>query len=229
MTAGPQRPIAPSGSQVELARGDQRAVVVQVGGALCSYVASGHELLDGYGPDQRCTDARGQSLISWPNRLRDGRYTFEGQEHQLPLTEPGKHNAIHGLVRWANWTVAEQAEDHATMAQVLHPQSGWPFALDLRIEYTLSDEGLAVRTTATNVGRDRCPYGAGAHPYLQLGTSTINPLVVQAPGRRRLLSDEQGIPIGEEPVDGTEFDFGDGLRILQPGESLSTTWGIAPT
>ena len=80
--------------------------MVEVGGALRSYVASGHELLDGYGAQERCTAARGQSLIPWPNRLRDGRYSFDGEEHQLPLTEPAKHNAIHGLVRWANWSAA---------------------------------------------------------------------------------------------------------------------------
>ena len=40
--------VAPSGQPFELRLGDQRAVVVEVGGALRSYVASGHELLDGY-------------------------------------------------------------------------------------------------------------------------------------------------------------------------------------
>ena len=92
----------------------------------------------GYGVQERCTAARGQSLIPWPNRLRDGRYSFEGEEHQLPLTEPAKHNAIHGLVRWANWSAASQAEDRVTMAHLLHPQSGWPFALSLEIEYRLA-------------------------------------------------------------------------------------------
>ena len=86
------------------AAASDRAVVVEVGGALRSYIAAGHELLDGYAVEQRATAARGQTLIPWPNRLRDGRYRFDGEEHQLPLTEPEKHNAIHGLVRWANWS-----------------------------------------------------------------------------------------------------------------------------
>src|SRR4051794_5481791 len=37
------------------------------------------------------------------HRIADGRYTFDGTEHQLPLTEPAAHNAIHGLTRWAHW------------------------------------------------------------------------------------------------------------------------------
>jgi aldose 1-epimerase len=203
----PPRPIAPSGSQFELSHRDQRAIVVEVGGALRSYLVSGHELLDGYGRAERCTSARGQSLIPWPNRLRDGRYSFAGSEHQLPLSEPANHNAIHGLVRWASWRRAARAPARVRMEHVLHPQSGWPFALALAIEYELSDAGLTVRTTATNVGAKACPYGAGAHPYLTLGTERIDSLVVQAPGQRHMLTDERGIPTGGAPVADTRFDF----------------------
>jgi aldose 1-epimerase len=216
-------PVNPSGSQFELRCGDQRAVVVEVGGALRSYVAAGHELLDGYRAQERCTAARGQSLIPWPNRLRDGRYSFEGEEHQLPLTEPAKHNAIHGLVRWANWSAASRAEDRVTMAYLLHPQSGWPFALSLEIEYRLADNGLTVQTRATNVGSGACPYGAGAHPYLTLGTDTIDPLHLQAPGQRYMTSDERGIPTGSEPVEGTDFDFLNAREV--GGTQLDTGYG----
>ncbi len=198
---------APSGRQFVLRFGDQRAVVVEVGGGLRSYVVSGHELLDGYEAEERCTSARGQSLIPWPNRLRDGRYAFEGEEHQLPLTEPAKHNAIHGLVRWANWSAPSREEHRVSMRHLLHPQSGWPFALSLEIEYCLSSDGLTVQTRASNVGSGACPYGAGAHPYLTLGTDKIDPLRLRAPGQRYMISDERGIPTGSEPVAGTEFDF----------------------
>jgi aldose 1-epimerase len=216
-------PVNPSGRQFELRCGDQRAVVVEVGGALRSYVAAGHDLFDGYEAEQRCTAARGQSLIPWPNRLRDGRYSFEGEQHQLPLTEPAKHNAIHGLVRWANWSAASQAEDRVTMTHVLHPQSGWPFTLSLEIEYSLSRDGLTVHTRASNVGSGACPYGAGAHPYLTLGTDTIDPLHLQAPGQGHLTSDERGIPTGSEPVEGTEFDF---LNAREIGDTqLDTGYG----
>jgi aldose 1-epimerase len=90
---------------------------------------------------------------------------------------------------------------------VLHPQPGYPFSLALRLEYALSDAGLEVRTTATNVGREACPYGAGAHPYLTIGTATVDPLVLRAPGGTVVESDERGLPVGRTAVDGTEYDF----------------------
>ncbi|MGH9063881.1 MAG: aldose 1-epimerase family protein [Acidimicrobiales bacterium] len=198
---------APAGAQVELAFHDQRAHVVEVGGAVRAYTAGDRPLLDGYGAAERCTGARGQSLIPWPNRLRDGRYTFGGLDHQLPLTEPARQNAIHGLVRWANWTVAEQDRARVTMAHTLHPRDGWPFTLGLRIAYELGEDGLSVRTTATNLGGGPCPYGAGAHPYLTLGTGSIDELSLRAPGTRWMRTDDRMIPEGLEPVDQSSYDW----------------------
>jgi galactose mutarotase-like enzyme len=89
----------------------------------------------------------------------------------------------------------------------LYPQPGYPFALRLCIEYALSDGGLRVHTTATNVGRDPCPYGCGAHPYLTLGTRIVDGLILRVPGRTFLQSDGRGLPIGRKAVEDTEFDF----------------------
>lgn len=199
--------VPPSGEQVELRHGDQRAIVVEVGGGLRAYSAAGRELLDGYGEDEMCTVARGQSLIPWPNRLRDGSYQFGGQQYQLPLTEPAKHNAIHGLIRWANWTVADRDQGRVRMEHVLHPQDGYPFALALALQYELADTGLSVVTSATNVGDQPCPFGAGAHPYIKLGDGLIDDCTLRAPGASRMPTDEQAIPTGSEAVEGSQYDF----------------------
>jgi aldose 1-epimerase len=205
VTARP--PISPSGEQVEISFAEQRAVIVEVGGGLRSYAVSGRECLDGYGLDEMCRSGRGQVLMPWPNRLQDGSYDFGGRGHQLALTEPEARNAIHGLVRWAPWQVAGREPHRVAMAYALHPQPGYPFALALRIDYELSENGLTVRTTATNVGRDACPFGAGAHPYLTVGTPTVDPLTLRVPGSTLVETDARGLPVGTKPVDGTEHDF----------------------
>jgi aldose 1-epimerase len=199
--------IAPSGEQIEIARGDQRAVIVEVGGGLRAYSAGGRALIDGYAAEAMSSSGRGQVLIPWPNRLEDGGYAFDGRRHQLPLNEPEHGNAIHGLVRWANWTVAVREPHRAVMAHVLHPQPGYPFALALRIDYALTEGGLRVRTTATNVGGEACPFGAGAHPYLTLGTATIDSLALRAPARTVLRADARGLPVGWQAVERTQYDF----------------------
>jgi aldose 1-epimerase len=198
---------APSGKQIELVADGQRAVVVEVGGGIRSYSVDGEDVLDGYAADSMCTSGRGQVLIPWPNRLQGGSYEFAGRRQQLSLTEPEQGNAIHGLVRWSAWDVAERGAERVVLEHVLHPQPGYPFRLDLRIEYTLSTTGLAVRTTASNSGDDVCPYGCGAHPYLTVGTASVDSVTLRALAGRVVFSDERGIPNGDAAVDGTAYDF----------------------
>jgi len=205
--SGADGTVPPSGEQIEIAFGDQRAVVVEVGGGLRSYTASGRDVLDGYGPDEQASSGRGQVLAPWPNRVQDGTYEFDGRRHRLPLTEPERSNAIHGLVRWAGWRVGDREARRVVMEHVVHAQPGYPFTLALDVEYALSDTGLSVQTTARNLGAAACPYGCGHHPYLTVGTDDVDTVELQAPGRRVLLSDERSLPAGTKPVDGTEYDF----------------------
>jgi aldose 1-epimerase len=197
----------PSGGQLELVHGDQRAVVVEAGGGLRAYSAGGRELLDGYGSDEMCSSGRGQVLLPWPNRIEDGIYEFDGRTHTLPLDEPARRNAIHGLVRWSAWTTREREPRRVVLEHTIHPRPGYPFSLAVSIEYALSGDGLSITTTATNSGSQPCPYGCGAHPYLTIGTALIDSVVLTAPGRAVLRSDERGLPTGQVAVAGTEYDF----------------------
>jgi aldose 1-epimerase len=93
------------------------------------------------------------------------------------------------------------------MRHRLHPQQGYPFDLDLSVEYSLSERGLTVRMAAVNVGSGSCPFGAGAHPYLTVGTQHIDSATLQLPAETWLESDERAIPIARAAVRGTQFDF----------------------
>jgi aldose 1-epimerase len=206
-------PPAERGEEVELASGSQRVSVIRLGGGLRSYEAGGREILDGFPAGERPTSGRGQVLAPWPNRIENGSYEFDRKRMQLPLTEPEHGNAIHGLVRWATWNVVDQSSHRVLMDYLLEPQPGYPFALALGIEYSLSDAGLTVTLTARNVGPEPCPYGSGQHPYLTLGTPTIDTLRLQVPADVVAFSDDRGIPVRSEPVDGTDRDFRAGRAI----------------
>jgi aldose 1-epimerase len=180
---------------------------VEVGGGLRTYRVGDRALLDGYDADEMCPTGRGQVLLPWPNRLEDGTYEFEGRVHRLPLNEPESRNAIHGLVRWSAWSLREREPARIVVERQLHPQPGYPFSLGVGIEYALSDDGLTVATTATNTGEDPSPYGCGFHPYLTVGTPTVDSVVLKAPGRAVLSTDDRGLPTGRTSVEGTEYDF----------------------
>jgi aldose 1-epimerase len=206
-------PPPPSGMQVELSCGEQRATIVEVGGGIREYEVAGRPVLDPYPADAIADGAHGAPLVPWPNRLRDGRYRFDGAEHQVPLTEPERGTAIHGLLRWRAWRVIEANGHRAVMGIRLHPMPGYPFTLDARIEYRLGTHGLEVTTTATNLGDSDCPYGCGQHPYLSPGTGTIDDCSLQLDAATRIVTDERGLPTGREPVADTPFDFRNGRRL----------------
>ena len=113
-------------------------------------------------------------LAPWPNRLGDGRYSFEGVEAQAPLNELPANNAIHGLVRWLPWRMVGRAQNQVTMAVELRPSPAYPFALRLTVEYRLGRDGLTVVADADNFGTTDLPFGLGFHPYLTVGTTTVD-------------------------------------------------------
>jgi len=198
--------VTPSGRQIEIRSGEHRATVVEVGGGVRTYDVGGVPVLDGYPETAMVTAARGQPLIPWPNRLHGGRYTWDGIEHDVPMQEVDKRNALHGLCRFVSWSVAEQSESAVTMSLRLHPSPPYPFLLDLAIRYSLAADGLTVATTATNSGDVPAPYAQGAHPYVTVGM-LLDEAELTVPARSWLPTDADQIPIGVEAVDGTAFDF----------------------
>lgn len=198
----------PSGAQFEIKHGDQRATVVEVGGGLREYSVAGRDVLEPYPLAAICDGAHGMPLIPWPNRLADGRYSFGGVEHQVALSEPETHNAIHGFLRWRSWQELTRSGSAVSVGNLLHPMPGYPYALDVRITYELGEQGLTVTTTARNVGSERCPYACGQHPYLAPGEGSVDDCTLELPAATRILTDEQRkLPVGREPVAGTPFDF----------------------
>ncbi len=198
----------PSGRQYGIRHGDQRATVVQVGGALREYEVAGFPVLDGFGVEELAGPARGQPLVPWPNRIADGRYEFGGRTLQVSLSEPARHNAIHGLVRWSCWELLDASASRVHLGHVLYPQDGYPFLLALEIEYELSDDGLRATIAAENAGRGPAPFGAGQHPYVRAELGTIDRSLLQLGAGSWLELDERQVPTGRMlAVDGTGYDF----------------------
>lgn len=146
-----------TGRQLTLRHGAHSAVIVELGAAVRSYAVGERTVIDGFAEQDRITGGRGQILVPWPNRIRDGRYPWDGQDLQLPLTEPAGGNAIHGLLRWVAWRVVEASGSRAVLEVPLWPQPGYPFHLHVRAEYALGESGLEVAVTARNLDASAAP------------------------------------------------------------------------
>jgi aldose 1-epimerase len=202
--------VPPTGEQYEITSGTRRAVVTEVGATLRRFSVDGRDVVRGFGLDEMSTAGRGQNLVPWPNRIRDGRYTFNGVTHQLALTEPDRHNASHGLARYLPWVLVDKKTDAVTNQARIHPQPGWPGTLETRITHRVGVDGLTVTVEATNVGDNELPFGYGAHPYLTVGESTVDEVALTMPASSYLEVDDRLLPIRVSPVDGTAYDLRQG-------------------
>ncbi|HLJ60703.1 MAG TPA: aldose 1-epimerase family protein [bacterium] len=198
----------PTGRQYRNRFDRHAAVAVELGGGLRKYSADGRSILDGYAEHDVVTGSRGLPLLPWPNRIRDGRYRFDGEEHQLPINRVSEHSAIHGLTAWVPWCAIAHTASRVVLGTTIYPQPGYPFMLTLQVSYELSAAGLSAETTARNDGASARPYGAGHHPYLAGRCGGVNEATLLVPATRRLLIGPPGLPTGDtEAVDRTAYDL----------------------
>jgi aldose 1-epimerase len=212
-----------TGTQWSIEADGHRAVVVEVGGVLRDYTAGGVQVLDGFDADELAPASAGQILAPWPNRIRDGQYTFEGSAHQLAVTEPQRNTAIHGLVNWSRWSLVERSAGSILLECRMPAQVGYPWWLTLRTRWTVSADGLRCDQEVVNESGSNAPWGYSAHPYVLLPGVAVDDILLQVPGKTRILADARLLPIGSVSVAGTEFDFTEPRRI---GDLvLDTTFG----
>jgi aldose 1-epimerase len=198
----------PTGDQYEITFQDQRAVVTEVGATLRVYSVDGRDIVAGFAEDEVVKGGRGMQLLPWPNRIRDGRYTFDGVEQQLDLSEPTRHNALHGLVRHVVWDLMDFTGDAVSQRVRVYPQPGWPGIVEATVTHTLSPDGLEVAVKAKNIGDVPVPFGYAAHPYFTVGEDVVDDIVLQLPAATYLEVDpERLLPIELRPVQGREQDF----------------------
>jgi aldose 1-epimerase len=85
---------------------------------------------------------------------------------------------------------------------------GYPHALQIDVEYVLSDEGLHTRVTARNTGGTAAPYGVCPHPYLIAGESPLDEWSLEIPARSFLeVTSDRLLPKKVRSVEDHEFDF----------------------
>ncbi|RZU51700.1 aldose 1-epimerase [Krasilnikovia cinnamomea] len=214
---------AKSGLQWTIESGEHRATLAEVGGVLRAYEVGDREVVDGFTEHELSPASAGQVLAPWPNRIRDGRYTFHGVTHQLPLTEPARGTAIHGLVNWVRWRLADQAPDAVTLECDLAAQAGYPWSLALRTRWSVGPGGLRCDQEVTNTSDSEAPWGYSVHPYLRLPGVAVDDILLRVPARTRILADGRLLPIGAVKIAGSEYDFSAPRRI---GDLvLDTTFG----
>ncbi|WP_066739022.1 aldose 1-epimerase [Cupriavidus sp. D384] len=104
-------------------------------------------------------------LLPFSNRIREGRFRWDGRDSDLPA-HPGQAHAMHGFGHARAWAVIEQASDCIVMTLVHAPAGGdWPWPIHARQTLRLTGDGLEAELMIRNDGETAMPVGGGFHPF----------------------------------------------------------------
>lgn len=186
---------------IEISSGNSFALIDPYGSALVALTLDDKELMP-KSAEPRHT-FQGVTLAPWPNRIAAGRYSFQGSDYQLDINE-AFGNALHGFSFAKTASVKSQAPDSAILTHQLEPVAGYPFSLEITLEFRISNQGLEVTTGARNLGASSCPIGLGTHPFFVFDESST----LEVFAKTAAVHGSDMMPIGYLPA--SEAGFGAG-------------------
>lgn len=143
---------------------------------------------------------RGIPIFPVVNRLEDGRYLFDGVPYQLPINEPSRNNALHGLLHHLQPEVdlAKSGSEATLTYRYKGEEKGYPFPVDVAIHYCLNaDSSLEIEYRIHNRHHSAIPVGIGWHPYFGF-SHPVDDCLLKLPPVQRLGIDSRLLPTGEK-------------------------------
>ena len=164
------------------------------------------DLSDGYADAAELIEQNGVRngvLAPFPNRIALGRYEFEGSSYDLLPGQPDEDRLVyHGFLRGLPTTLTSVRPGQHSVAltfacDAMRPGvfPGYPFALDIRVVYEITDSSIDLTVHVHNVGERAAPYATGWHPYFRLGTESIDELELTIPARSVIRANADLVPL----------------------------------
>jgi len=140
------------------------------------------------------------------NRIKDGRYSFDSRNYQLPLNHSEEGHAIHGLVYNKKFHIKKETENKGMASVVLEydydkDTGGYPFSFSMIITYEFSQKGFACSTMVKNTGKEEMPFADGWHPYFKMGRK-VDDLFLKLPSSVKIDVDKKLMPTGTKSMFG---------------------------
>lgn len=150
-------------------------------------------------------------LSPWVNRVRNGNYSFEGRNYQLPINEENLGNAIHGLL--ARKPFGYQIEGSKAIVRFAYQaeEKAYPFPFETTLTYEFDTNNFFhMQFEAKNTGDGNMPFACGWHPYFRLPEGDLSDWRIQFDSISKFHSDSQMIPLREEAYDASNgVDLGE--------------------
>ncbi|MBT1164135.1 aldose 1-epimerase family protein [Bifidobacterium felsineum] len=220
-----------TGQQYSISYGDYKAVITELGANMRKITYKGKNVIVPLGADDPITCCHGQLLIPFPNRIAAGTYEFEGKTYTLPIDEHDRNTAIHGYGYRSFWKLESLTESSVTQSWRSPFLLGYPFAIKVYATHELTEDGMKITVKAENYGDVDAPWALAIHPWLDNGFNGYGDEIdghnaqcrLTVPAATHVTVDDNLIPTGTEPVEGTKYDLNDNpLLVNQPFDDAWT-------
>ncbi|MDR3116942.1 MAG: hypothetical protein LBT91_03855 [Bifidobacteriaceae bacterium] len=162
-----------SGSQYSINYKDSQnrnhmLTIASIGSSIRKYTIDNLDIVTPYEADTIPEFFQGQVLFPWANRLQDGQYDFEGNKIQTGINEIDKNNQLHSLSPFYSFRLINKKNDLIELGLHLPPQKGYPFNVEVKIEYKFINDKLNITSQIKNLGLSNAPFMMGWHPWFSV-------------------------------------------------------------
>ena len=179
-------------------------ICLNQGGRLSQLEFEGIKLLADFDASEYETNYASSILFPFVNRIKDGKYTFEGVHYTLDCNEADKNNALHGLVYDKTFECIDKdlTSNHGSITLRYRnngTSEGFPFKFDIQLTYILSKDDFSLTVKITNTDDKMFPFTVGWHPYFS--TENLDRSTVNFESKTKYVFDKQQIISGMTALD----------------------------
>ena len=146
-------------------------------------------------------------LFPFANRIKDGKYHFNGNDFQFPVNVKEENNALHGLVFDKTFQLikSELNEKSATIVLEYDKKTesfGFPYTFTVQLTYHFTEDNLNLEMVIKNTDTKAFPFTLGWHPYFL--SSNLSESSLEFNGDKKMILNKRNIAIDSKKIDNTE-------------------------
>ncbi len=173
------------------------SICLNQGGRLESLLLNNVQILADLHPSTYKDNYASAILFPFVNRVKNGKFSFNGSNYELDCNEVKDNNAIHGLVYDKHFHLLDQilTPDYGLVTLRYRSNGdskGFPFKYVIELTYTLHDHGIDLKVNIMNTDHKTFPFTVGWHPYFASSNLYNSALKFEA-SQRFYFENEQNI------------------------------------
>jgi aldose 1-epimerase len=176
---------------------------LNLGGSLQELVLNNKHIIKDLYPLPYKSTYASSILFPFANRIKDGIYEFEGQQHALDVNQKEEKNALHGLVYNNTFILLEQKTtiQKATVLLRFEEQNhttGFPYTYTIDLKYTLTKDRLDFSVSVVNTDSEAFPFTIGWHPYFNSRDLFKSAVIFNS--SKKTIMDKRNITLGLKDI-----------------------------